>query len=107
MSTYLVADAINNFAKTFKKSMEERNKIEKDKLELEKSKFEFYKALEEEKFKLNKQQMNSNIEPTNCNHNWQYKTNYYSEEKMCYVSKYECIYCGETKEECLGFFDML
>ena len=102
-----MADAINNFAKTFKRSMEERNNIEKDKLELEKARFEFYKALEEEKFKLKKQQMDSNTEPTGCNHNWQYKTNYYSEEKMCYVSKYECVYCGETKEECLGFFDML
>lgn len=38
MSTYAIADAINGFAKSFTKVMNEKNKIEREKLEFEKLK---------------------------------------------------------------------
>lgn len=62
MSTYAIADAINNLADNLKYAIGARNQTEKDKLEFEKEKFEFYRAFEEEKLKL------SNYD--NCDHKW-------------------------------------
>lgn len=93
MSTYAIADAIEKFANNFKYTIEARNQIEKEKLAFEKEKLEYYKAIEEEKFKLNKPKKD-------CNHNWIIevrKSDYIDEyhNEYCVVHQY-CCECGAT-----------
>lgn len=83
MSTYLVADQIERFRKSFKEVISERNQIEKDKLKFEKEKFEF----EKKKFELSKQQEEV------CKHDWQFK------HGGTLYDFYTCSKCGLHKVE--------
>lgn len=89
MSTYAIADAIETFAKNFKEAINEKNKIEKEKLAFEKEKYGFNKALKEERLK-----------PKNCCHSWVVevrKSDYIDEQgnEYCVVHQH-CCECGAT-----------
>ena len=74
MSTYAIASAIEQLAENFKKVMDDKNKIEREKLEFEKEKF--------------KQLTN-----TECDHEWEA----YSKDN----SLYACKKCGIIQyQEC-------
>ena len=89
MSTYAIADAIETFAKNFKEAINEKNKIEKEKLAFKKEKYDFNKALKEEKLK-----------PKNCYHNWIIevkKSDYIDKQGNEYCVVYQhCCECGTT-----------
>lgn len=73
MSTYAMAGAIEKFAKNFKDAANEKNKIEKAKLDFEKEKFEFYKQqhiLPSDTNKSNVNKCNISKCELECDHNW-------------------------------------
>lgn len=99
MSTYAIADAIGKFAENFKyavHAINEKNKIERERLEFEKEKFEFSKQ------RLGNKQQPETSDKENgncCDHHWRYMSTEFDQINMCYVRKYACAYCGETKTE--------
>ena len=91
MSTYAIADAINKLADNLKYAIGTKNQIEKEK-------FEFYKALEEEKFKLNNQHLD--LDTTQIEHdcNWIVsKAEAVTKEEAGCVTYYtqRCSVCGK------------
>lgn len=86
MSTYAIADAINNLADNLKYAIGARNQIEKEKLAFEKEKFDFYK-----------QQLNPDTKPI-CEHEWRYKG------QAVNGHHYVCIKCGIMKQVPLSNF---
>lgn len=87
MSTYAIADAINNLADNLKYAIGARNQIEKEKLAFEKEKFELNKAHKEEKLKSENYYHNWIIEVT--------KSDYIDEKgnEYCVVHQH-CCKCG-------------
>lgn len=102
MSTYAIADAINKLADNIKYAIGERNQIEKDKLAFEKEKFEFEKKKEQYNKELQDENLDdliSNHIKNQCNHNWKFESYVCFPQDMCYMKKYVCSKCGETKTE--------
>lgn len=93
MSTYVIASAIEKFAKDFKEVISEKNKIEKEKLAFEKEKFEFNKRqldLSENTF--NTEKHNDEV---SCNHYWKYECTIH-DITGC-KEFHRCAKCGETR----------
>lgn len=109
MSTYYIADSIDKFTKAFKEVISEKNKIEKERLAFEKEKFEFEKK--KEQFEKKKEQCDKRLQDKNldglisdhiknqCNHNWKFESYVCLPQDMCYIKKYVCSKCGESKTE--------
>ena len=76
MSTYYIADAIEKLAQNFKEVMDEKNRIERERLEFEKEKF--------------KQLLKQPKETKECNHEWK--------EVIEFMDVYwYCKKCGEIR----------
>lgn len=85
MSTYHIADAIEKLANNFKEVMDEKNRIEREKLEFEKERF--------------KQLTLSEHQQEECEHNWVYTDSTFDPSFMEYYTAYTCSKCGKTKTE--------
>lgn len=76
MSTYTIASSIDKFTEGFIKALNEKNKIEREKLEFEKEKF--------------KQLTNQS-----CIHDWSLCHEFFNGTDV--IQKYFCKKCGETE----------
>ena len=82
MSTYAIASAIEKFSKDFTKALDEKNKIEREKLKFEKAKLEL---------EFNNEQLSNE---SNCEHEWyQYIIDFDKERK--YIA-HICSRCGKA-----------
>ena len=80
MSTYAIANAIERLAENFKKVMDDKNKIEREKLEFEKEKFK-------------------QITNQECDHDWELLDEWFDTDNKYVLYRYLCKKCGETKFE--------
>lgn len=76
MSTYAIASAIEKLAENFKKVMDDKNQIERERLEFEKDKFK-------------------QLSNTECNHDWELSDEWIEDNNII-LQRYLCKKCGET-----------
>ena len=94
MSTYYIADAIEQLANNFKEVMDEKNKIEREKLEFEKMKFEKLSLSNSSNSEETSEESNDKLK---CKHDWEYKEMYFNPENGDYKYKYVCNNCHEVR----------